>query len=261
MEDLLKAAGADPTEDLLKAAGVDPKDDNPRRGKTRKTTGDKQGKLKASSDEDSYGGHNLRQVVRSRARGGETITYRPWSKLATASATRTMESLVQPATPRKSARSPTDDENDDDDDEPGEYKEDDSDDVDEDDEDDDDGGGKMQPKSRSHPNPPPPTPTASNLPQPASTTPSSQPFALTNVQADSELGRAATTVFTTLGYSLETDLRWQAAVGGDPSRIKSFRQQDVTQQVDVVAFAFMCPASPFIQLVHSIATYAVRGGL
>ena len=66
-------------------------------------------------------------------------------------------------------------------------------------------------------------------------------------------------MFTTPGYSLETDLLWQAAVGGDLSRIKSFRQ-DVTQQVEVVAFAFMRPASPFVQIVHSIATYAVRGG-
>lgn len=85
------------------------------------------------------------------------------------------------------------------------------------------------------------------------------PFPLTAAKTDSALGQAATEIFTAVGYSLATDLRWQSAVAGDATKIKAFRQ-DVTQQVDLVAFAFMRPSSPFIQVVHSIATYSVRGG-
>lgn len=46
---------------------------------------------------------------------------------------------------------------------------------------------------------------------------------------------------------------------GDTAKMKSFRQE-VTQQVDVTPFGFMRPASPFVQVLHSIATYAARGG-
>lgn len=66
-------------------------------------------------------------------------------------------------------------------------------------------------------------------------------------------------MFTDVGYSLNTDLLWQANVKGDATNIKSFRIE-VTQQVDVVAFGFMRPASPYVQILHSLATYAVRGG-
>ena len=52
---------------------------------------------------------------------------------------------------------------------------------------------------------------------------------------------------------------WQSSVAGDATKAKAFRQE-VTQQVDVVPFAFMRPSSPFIQILHSVATYAVRGG-
>ena len=163
MDDLLRAEG-DPAEDLLKAAGVDPMDNNPRRGKTRKTTGGR-GQQKATREEESYGGHNLRQVVGSRARGGEQIRYRPRSKLATADAMNTMESLLQPATPRQSASTRKsrvdfeDDEDDGDDEESGEYEDDEgSGDDDEENEDEDDGGEKMQPqlKSNAQSHPPPP---------------------------------------------------------------------------------------------------------
>lgn len=52
---------------------------------------------------------------------------------------------------------------------------------------------------------------------------------------------------------------WQSSVAGDATKAKAF-WQEVTQQVDVVPFAFMRPSSPFIQILHSVATYAVRGG-
>lgn len=87
----------------------------------------------------------------------------------------------------------------------------------------------------------------------------SQPFPLTAVQEDSKLGHAAAALFETTGYSLADDLAWQAEVKGDATKIKSFRIE-ATQQVDLVPFAFMRPASPYVQVLHSVATYAVRGG-
>ena len=102
------------------------------------------------------------------------------------------------------------------------------------------------------------TPTQTTPPaQPP--TPPAQPFPLVVLNEQSQLGKAAAAVFTSPGYSLKTDIMWQSNVKGESAAIKTFRQE-VTQQKDAIPFAFMRPASPIIQILHSVATYAVRGG-
>lgn len=248
MEDLFKEAGRD----------VDPTNENPRGRKQRKTTGGRRG---GGSDDDydaTYGGHYLRQVVGSRTRDGEPVTYRPRSKLATEAAQLTLEAAAATTTPQKSTASKEvefdDYDEDDDGDDDGSYDEE----YDEDEEDGDDSGDADDRKPRAKPVAPANTavPPASSLP-PTIKTP--QPFTNTTVGEDSALGHSAAAIFTTPGYNLKTDLAWQSAVAGDSTKSKAFRQE-VTQQVDTVPFAFMRPSSPFIQILHSIATYAVRGG-
>ena len=82
---------------------------------------------------------------------------------------------------------------------------------------------------------------------------------LTNVKTDSKLGQAAAELFSMGGFNLSKELKWQSGVEGDNTKCKSFRLE-VTQQVDVTPFGFMRPSSPFVQVIHLIATYAVRGG-
>jgi hypothetical protein len=256
MEDILKAAGVRPMDD-----DPHPTDDNPRR--TKKSKGARRGVTPREHDEDSYGGHNLRTVI--HAREGDAVVFRPRSKLASAAAGQTLASVLETMDNTKPVKrgaghdgDSNDEEEDSYDDEFGDVSEDDGvDDTGDDGED----GEDAKPTAAS-------TPTTSKgktlatcaaVPLRAATPPPrTNPFPLTIVHEDSALGQAASDIFTTVGYSLESDLRWQTAVGGDAAKIKAFRQ-DVTQQVELVAFAFMRPSSPFIQVVHSIATYAVRG--
>ena len=253
-------------EDLFKAAGLDLTNETPRGRKKRKTTREKKkGPTPYSDDESSYGGHNLRQVVGSRARDGEPVTYRPRSKLATESAQQTLESIMDATTPKKATTTKTADS-----DKSSSEESDDSNDSEESDDDDDDNNGNDDEgiEDEDYNKKPPAQPVAFTTTPPtpqkqtSSTAPTAhtpQPFPFTTVREDSELGRAAAAIFTAPGYSLKTDLKWQSAVAGDATKIKAFRQE-VTQQVEVVPFAFMRPSSPFIQILHSVATYAVRGG-
>ena len=59
--------------------------------------------------------------------------------------------------------------------------------------------------------------------------------------------------------TLAIDLLWQQQVEGDPLKIKAFRTE-VLQQVDLVVFAYMRPASPFVHLLHSAAPFSVPSG-
>lgn len=104
-----------------------------------------------------------------------------------------------------------------------------------------------------------PSPTPVPKPPPVQAPLASQPIPLTSIKPDSKLGQAAMDVFTTAGFNLQRELGWQSAVAADTAKMKAFRLE-VTQQVDVTPFGFMRPSSPFIQVIHSIATYAVRGG-
>ena len=104
----------------------------------------------------------------------------------------------------------------------------------------------------------PPMPTAPPL-MATQPSPLAQPIPLICVKPHSMLGQAAIKAYTTAGFNLARELGWQSAVAGDNAKSKSFRQE-VTQQVDVTPFGFMRPTSPFVQILHSIATYAVRGG-
>jgi hypothetical protein len=213
-----------------------------------------------SSDEDydaTYGGHYLRHVVGSRVREGEPVTYRPRSKLLT------LESAAAATTPQKSAASKEVNFEDDHDNEYDDYNDDEYDDDDNED-DGEDSGYEEDRKPAAKPTAPAYKATESSyvasVPPPTTQTQQTQqPFTLTTVGEDSALGRSAAAIFTTPGYQLKPDLAWQSAVAGDATKIKAFRQE-VTQQVDIVPFAFMRPASPFIQILHSVATYAVRGG-
>lgn len=137
-------------EDLFKAAGIDLTEDNPRGRKKRKTTGGgnrgksnrKQTALKDNEYDASFGGHNLRQVVGLRVRDGEQVTYRPRSRLATESAQRTLESVVETTTPKKATAANDADSEDDSSEgyyDPEEYDDEYDDDNDDDVDDDDDG--------------------------------------------------------------------------------------------------------------------------
>ncbi len=54
-------------------------------------------------------------------------------------------------------------------------------------------------------------------------------------------------------------MKWQSDVGGDSSRLKTFRQE-ILQQLDIIAFAFMRPGSIYIQVMHSPRTFSHHGG-
>ena len=112
-----------------------------------------------------------------------------------------------------------------------------------------------------HPNP---TGTAQ---QTAGPSPTTSPFPvgptktipLTTVNPDSKLGCAAAELFNDKGFDLKRELGWQSAVAAENGKIKSFRIE-VAQQVDITPFGFMRPSSPLVQILHSVATYATRGG-
>ena len=196
----------------------------------------------------------------SRVREGEPVTYRPRSKLATEAALLTLESAAAATTPQKSATAKEVEFEDDHDNEYDDYDDDYDDEEDEEDDGEDSGYGddrKLAAKPTAATAKATEPSNAASAPAP--TTQAPQPFTLTTVGEDSMLGRSAAAMFSTPGYQLKPDLTWQSAVAGDTTKIKTFRQE-VTQQVDLVPFAFMRPASPFIQILHSVATYAVRGG-
>lgn len=243
MEDLFKAAGIDPTN-----VGSDPSGALPRGGEKRRLERGQE------REEPTFGGHNLRRVIRARDGDGEqVVVQRPTSTFTSATPAQFMESAaVRELDPQSDvADDPYYDEDEEDGDE-----------YDMEDSDDDEGtattrrtgnvtGPTVVPRAPAqgqlaHP-PPVPAPTVSH------------PIPLTTVKPESKLGQAAVDVFSTAGFNLQRELGWQAAVGADTAKMKAFRLE-VTQQVDVTPFGFMRPSSPFIQVVHSIATYAVRGG-
>ena len=103
----------------------------------------------------------------------------------------------------------------------------------------------------------PPASNTHHTPAAAPTPP--QPFFYTHVAHSSGLGMAAARLAAENGLNSGQTLHWQSEVGGDNAKIKSFRQE-VLQQLDLTAFAFMRPGSVYIQVLHSLATFAVQGG-
>lgn len=256
-------------EDILKAAGVAADDDIPRRTKKSK----REGGQSSTASVDEFGGHNLRAVIGTRSRDGQPSSLRPRSKLSTAAARDTLaaalgsDAMGTLATPQKANTDmrggdeyDDDDDDDADDDDDDEY---DADDAMDDDQADPEGQEDIDAKQGQDDIKATLITTAKSVTTPGrtapSTTPTLQPFALTTVKDDSVLGNAAAKIFTAPGYSLTTDLMWQTGTGSDAAKSRAFRQE-VTQQVEVTPFAFMRPSSPFVQILHSVATYAVRGG-
>lgn len=91
-----------------------------------------------------------------------------------------------------------------------------------------------------------PTRTGATPPRPPHATPSALATA-----AQAQLSRA--------GTSLEADLAWQSEVAGEAARQKQFREEAL-RQLDLVVFAYMRPGSATVQLLHSAATFSMRGG-
>ena len=249
-------------EDLFKKAGIDPMESaavhttSAARGGTKQNVHQQGGRDAA----EGFGGHNLRQVIRTRGPYEDHLVSRPRSVLASARGTNLLKHL---ATEAESDRASSADNVDD-------IAEGDEEDYDEDEEGDDedmdlseDGSDDTKQPAKSTglaakapSSSPPPTPVA---PIATASRPVTQTIPLTTVKADSKLGQAAAVLFSTGGFNLPKELKWQSGVAGDTTKCKSFRLE-VTQQVDVTPFGFMRPSSPFVQVIHSIATYAVRGG-
>ena len=247
-------------EDLFKAAGIDPTKDQLRGEKPSASS-----QPAETPDDDTFGGHNLRKSIPLKSLGeGTNVIPRPRSRLNSASAQANLINLVAgdttniKAPPRlapSSKRTHTED-----------YDEYDDEEYDEDDEieegeyeSDEDEATITTPRrkgARLHESPSPASTTRAPVVLPPHT---AQPIPLTMVKPHSALGQAAALAYSRPGFELSRELGWQAAVGGDNAKVKLFRQE-VTQQVDVTAFGFMRPTSPYVQIIHSIATYAVRGG-
>lgn len=100
-------------EDLFKAAGIH-HSIKPTRGKKSRPTEERGGG--GLSGDESYGGYNLRTVIAERQDDGISVTYRPRSALATASARRTLSKVLETETPQKRSQpsSSSGDEDDDD---------------------------------------------------------------------------------------------------------------------------------------------------
>ena len=242
------------TEDLFKAAGLHQQTSRRKKKSGRLEAEQGQGE---ESGEEAYGGHNLRTVIGERHDDGISVTYRPRSLLAKPGARGTLErALASDNDARKRAKpdlAPVHD-----DDEEDDVGEDDVDDDmsgsdDEDEEDSTDMVTSQKVQSKPHVRAPSPSNPPTTI-----TTKTVQPFALSKIANDSCLSIAAAEVFSDQNYSLNDDLSWQAKGKGDATEVKSFRIE-VTQQVDVVAFAYMRPASVYVQILHSLSTYAVRG--
>lgn len=250
-------------EDLFQAAGINP---------TVEQIGGTGRHARRNVDEDTFGGHNLRQAipVKTRADGTQVIP-RPRSRIAAAPSQSVLrdladeEEFIDKLRPAPTKRKHNDDEYNEGDDDGDEYsREEDSGDDEgysEDDEVDAIASTSRQKGARFDIPPTSTAPTAAVQ----SVAPTKPPPLLANlipltcVKPHSMLGQAAAAAFTTAGFSLTRELGWQSAVAGDNARSKSFRQE-VTQQVDLTAFGFMRPSSPYVQILHSVATYAVRGG-
>lgn len=211
-----------------------------------------------SETESSFGGHNLRQLILTKQRDcSGKIEHRPRSALA--SKGRTLPGHIVELAP------PQDDDDEDDID--------DEDDEDAADEDAGDGGDHAGDGEEDSMNASKKLPNTTGTPAPAGVapapaqppkatvpaTPFAQPFDPTHVQDDSALGTLAAALHRKKGFNLDRELGWQTAVGADATKQKTFRH-DVTQQIDVIALGFMHPSSPYIQLLHSVATNSVRGG-
>ena len=228
--------------DLFKKAGV--KIPTQKKSVVRRGRGDKR-----NEEDSAYGGHHLRESIPAKESdgGGSVLRPRPRSTLARGS----------PIPPTVKALAPTneddadDDANDNEDSDLSSEDDDDDDDDDDDGEDDedggDDGGGATQKSQKS---------TGDTPASPAATfkTP-----ALAQSNTTSAVCKAATASMANPGFDLNRELQWQSTANGDPTKQKSFRTE-VTQQVDLVVMGWMRPSSPYVQLLHSIATYAVRGG-
>lgn len=246
MTDLFREAGIDPT----KRAQAGDKRKAPQQAPRGQQEGD-----------DTFGGHNLRQVLSGKTLADGTLVIpRPRSKLASSSSQEFLRDFATD-TIRGTMKNPEEEEYDEDEEE-YENEEDAYGEENYAEEDEETTATPRRKGARTNDPPPPPhnastiTPTAHVT---TSTTQVSQPFPLTTVSPNSTLGRAAAALFSTTGFQLARELIWQSAVAGDTTKIKSFRQE-VTQQVDMTAFGFMRPSSPYVQILHSIATYAVRGG-
>lgn len=237
--------------DLFQAAGVVARNESGGKAERapRPSTGGEKRKLRVDERDTTFGGHNLRKQIRSRDPYEDTLVSRPRTVLASSAAAQLFTDLTSDATTEKHENPPTGkyaaEESEDDD----EYDEDRSDPYgDEEDYDDRPNDEAKRPARPSEP---------SIIPTPPSTLPHSTP--LTAVTPHSRLTMLATDFYSSSGFNLARELGWQAAVAGDSQKCKSFRQE-VTQQVDTTPFGFMRPSSPFIQILHSVATYAVRGG-
>lgn len=258
-------------EDLFKEAGIDATSEQAgggnrttAKGNTRTTVGRQATQQQA---DEAFGGHNLRHAIPVKPLAdGTTIVPRPRSRLAATTSQSAIGDFVDDeafdtkppphSTPSKRKHN----------DEYGEDHEDydlddDDDDMDDDDEEDgdDEDDEETTPRKKGASFRIPPTTTTPPPSLPVQTAPLAQPIPLTNVQPHSKLGHAAAAAFTTAGFNLSRELGWQASIAGDKTKCKSFRQE-VTQQFEVTPFGFMRPTSPFVQILHSIATYAVRGG-
>ena len=254
MEDLFKTAGIDPTD-----SGADPTATGGARGGSKRKSRQQGGR-----DASVFGGHNLRQVIRTREPYEDHLVSRPRSVLASKGATNLLEHLATKAELERSTHTEADV----DDMAEGDEEFDDEDDLEEEDMDvsDDDSNisdAKMPARatytSTTAAPTSPPTPITAAPPRPVHDWVSATRIPLTTVKPDSALGQAAAECFGTGGFNLAKELKWQSGVAGDSGKCKSFRLE-VTQQVDVTPFGFMRPSSPFVQIIHSMSTYAVRGG-
>lgn len=250
--------------DLFKAAGIHA---TSKRGVAARKHGGQaasRDRRDSDSEEESYGGHNLRQTIPTKTRDDiGSITHRPRSALAGGARTLTSGVLDLARDEDEDEYSDGDDEdeddnnmdvsNDEDDEEPINTNTDTSDNAFED-------ASAPSPRKKSRSTAATTTTTAGTAPPPPTPPqPTTQPFDLTRVNDDSALGALAATLYRSTGFTMGRDLKWQSAVGGDTTKQKAFRQ-DATQQFDLVGFGFMRPSSPYVQILHSVATYAVRGG-
>ena len=250
--------------DLFKQAGIDPTDAS-RHDREKRRLREQGGRDKGGTS-DPFGGHNLRQVIRAKGMDDDaTVITRPRSRLASADVgevTRQAERRGMDYAQAHSPRNEVDyeDDNDDGDDDGEDY-----DDYDYDEDEDTKLPGRGEtPASSTAPGKPSPTttpvpPQSTHTTVPNSTVPPTATIPLITVKPDLKLGCAAAELFNDSRFNLQRELGWQSAVAGDSSKIKSFRIE-VTQQVDITPFGFMRPTSPFVQILHSIATYATRGG-
>lgn len=212
------------------------------RGKSKKAQPQSKRHGASDGDDESYGGHNLRLTIPTKTRDASgSVTQRPRSALAKG----------------KPPPNLADIEDDGDDYE----NEDDMEESEAEDDDDDDGGDDDDANEENTPTPTTAPATSGPTPTTTATTTAHtpQPFPQTKVTADSALGREAATLFSAPGFKLSTELAWQSTIASDSTKQRAFRNE-VTQIMDLVGFGFMRPSSPYVQILHSVATFAVRGG-